>query len=278
MAKAKDLAGKRFGRLKCIKIAKKRFKGERIRWVCECSCGNSVEIFSENLLSGNTKSCGCLSHERIASHGMSNSRIYQLWSQMKQRCNNENNLHYKNYGGRGIKLCDDWISFKSFYDWAILNGYGDRLTIERLDNDKGYSSDNCTFVTKSEQSKNRRVNYRVNINGSVMCLYDACKHLNIDYSLVQNRIKNLNWPVDKALYTPRKKKTRCNSTVIKYKGMSLNIREWADYLHLSYKSLYGQLYRYKVKNGLKAISAECLEAVIKIQELTGTPTYAKGVI
>lgn len=264
MAKAKDLTGKKFGRLKCIKIAKKRFKGERVRWVCECFCGNIVEIFSDNLLSGNTKSCGCLDHEKTTSHGMSNSRIYQLWSQIKQRCGNENNLHYKNYGGRGIRLCDDWMSFKSFYDWAILNGYEDGLTIERLDNNKGYSPDNCTFITKSEQSKNRRVNYRVNINGSVMCLYDACKHLYIDYSLVQNRIKNLGWDVDKALYTKINAPTRCHATVLEYNGMSLNIREWSDYLKIPYKSLYGKLNRSKIRNGFKKIASQCLEEVVSV--------------
>lgn len=264
MANAKDLKGMRFGRLVCIRRSENRFKGDRVRWLCMCDCGKYVNVISDNLLRGSSTSCGCLRSSKITTHGKSKSKIYKVWCGMLQRCNNKKNSYYKNYGGRGIVVCDSWSDFSVFYDWAIKNGYKYGLTIERVDNNKGYCPDNCVFITKSEQSKNRRANYSVNIDGSVMCLYDACKHIDVDYSLVQNRIKNLGWDVDKALYTKSKSPTRCHATVLEYNGMSLNIREWSDYLKIPYKSLYGKLSRSKIRNGFKQITSQCLKEVLSV--------------
>lgn len=162
MSKYIDLTGKTFGRLYVVSRLEND-KHRKTRWLCQCSCPNKTELnVSGNcLLSENTKSCGCLRIEnnRIVriSHGKSNSRIYKVWQSMKDRCYNKSCSDYKNYGGRGILICDEWLNnFQTFYDWAIINGYSEVLTIDRKDNDGNYEPSNCRFVDRDTQNKNRR--------------------------------------------------------------------------------------------------------------------------
>lgn len=98
-------------------------------------------------------------------HGMSGTRLHRIWKSMRTRCNNPNCLSYKNYGGRGIKICDEWDEFLNFYNWAIYNGYSDNLTLDRIDNNSGYRPDNCRWVTVKEQCNNQRKNIYVTYNG-----------------------------------------------------------------------------------------------------------------
>jgi len=128
--------------------------------IVKCDCGNTKEVLYQHLKKGKTKSCGCKSTEMkvkySTKHGLHKSRIYQTYHDMKDRCSNPKNSHYHRYGGRGIVICDEWLEdFMNFYNWGMSNGYKDSLTIERVNNDGNYCPENCTWITNSEQQKNK---------------------------------------------------------------------------------------------------------------------------
>ena len=140
---------------------------------------------------------------RYPEHGLCNSRIYRIWSQMKSRCNNPNSNRYKYYGGRGISVCDTWnADFMTFYHWAIRNGYDDDLTLDRIDNNGQYSPDNCRWITIEAQQNNRRDNYLITYNGMTKTLTQWSTELNINLYTLKDRLNKRNWSVEKAFTTP----------------------------------------------------------------------------
>lgn len=154
-----DLSGRRFGKLKVIKRAES--KGKNSMWLCECECGNRKVVSAPNLKSGASQSCGCgvieATIDRSTKHGGCGSKLYDVWCGMKARCFNKNNKQYDDYGGRGITVCKEWKEdFATFQKWALAHGYKEGLTIDRRNNDKGYSPDNCRWITTAEQNANRR--------------------------------------------------------------------------------------------------------------------------
>jgi hypothetical protein len=178
MGKVRDLTGQRFGRLVALCYEIKpcgNVKQLKAHWKCICDCGNFITILSRNLISGNTRSCGCLqideARDRFNKHGMKDSRFYHLWASMKQRTTDVNHASYGSYGGAGITLDPSWFDFRNFRDDMYASylehvaEYGERnTTIDRKDNTKGYSKDNCRWATYSVQNLNRRFNRKLGDN------------------------------------------------------------------------------------------------------------------
>lgn len=173
--KVNDLTGKKFGRLTVIERCPVEYTktGNKVfKWKCQCDCGNTVNVVHSNLIKGVSGSCGCMQKEmaskRFSTHRMRKTRIYDIYANMKQRCENPNNPRYKSYGGRGISVCPEWLGkqgVQNFIDWSMTNGYNDELTLDRIDNNKGYYPDNCRWTTQEIQRNNQRKSIWIEIIG-----------------------------------------------------------------------------------------------------------------
>ena len=199
-----DLTKKRFGRLEVIERC--GVKSTKVLWRCKCDCGNEVVVRGADLRKGATHSCGCLQREllgkRNTRHGMRQTRIYNIWGLMVSRCTNPNTPCYNRYGGRGIELCSEWRdNFQAFYDWSIQNGYNDNLTIDRINNDKGYSPSNCRWTTRKVQANNTRRNHYLTYNGEKHTLAEWASAIGINPDTLARRISR-GWDTEKAITTP----------------------------------------------------------------------------
>lgn len=132
-------------------------------------------------------------------HGQRNTRLYHIWTSMKQRCCNPNHKYYDLYGGRGISVCEEWLQFEPFYEWAKSNGYNDKLTIDRKDNNKGYSPENCRWTTQKVQCNNRRNNVMLTCNGKTQTLTQWSEELGIGIDTLWRRMNVYGWDVEKTL-------------------------------------------------------------------------------
>ena len=194
MPKVIPMIGKRFGRLVVISEIGKNEKGEYM-WFCQCDCGNTTLGKGNLLRHGNKRSCGCLAKEngikvgnRTRKHGMHGTRLYFIWQNMKNRCNKPTDSHFHNYGGRGISVCSEWENdFSKFSDWAIASGYTEELTIDRIDNNKGYSPDNCRWVSKAAQNRNKRNSILIEYEGKTQTLSEWAREKGIHKSTLVYR-------------------------------------------------------------------------------------------
>ena len=214
MKEFEDLTGKIFGKLTVIQRAEDAYdKTGRAyrRWTCECSCENHTikDIREEHLLLGNTKSCGCLSAEtcgnNFRTHGKSETRLYRIWENMKKRCNCVTNSAYPRYGGRGIHVCDEWNNdFVAFETWAMANGYSDKLSIDRIDNNSDYCPENCRWATDKEQSNNRRTTKYLTCRGETHNVAEWSEMTGVPMYEIRFRLYH-GWSVEDAIFTPLKK-------------------------------------------------------------------------
>lgn len=205
MAKAMNLENQRYGR--AIVLKRVENKGRYVRWLCKCDCGNEFIALTQHLRSGSVKSCGCLLKE-IASqkfiklntkHGKHKTRLYKIWAAIKGRCFNKNNCAYKNYGARGITICEEWINnYPAFEEWANANGYNDTLTIDRIDVNGNYCPENCRWATRREQQNNRRVNHYIEYNGEKKTIAEWARTLKIPHNRISGRLSR-GWSIKNAL-------------------------------------------------------------------------------
>lgn len=199
-----DLTGEKFGRLTVIERAENI--GRTTRWKCHCECGSDVIVRQPDLKSGRTQSCGCIHSEQLAernrTHNLSKTRICNIWRGMKDRCYNPNCKAYKNYGERGIKVCDEWIhDLQAFFDWSMNNGYSENLTIDRIDVNGDYSPENCRWVDMTIQANNTRSNHLIACDGKTMTIAEWSRETGIKQHTIIRRL-NLGWDIERALKTP----------------------------------------------------------------------------
>ena len=187
-----DLINQRFGRLVvCKNIGK--ING-RNQWECLCDCGNKKIAITSSLTTGRVRSCGCLSKESSSERmkkmrqqqGKRDKRLSTIWLNMKNRCYNTKNNGYKNYGAKGVSVCDEWKnSFETFYKWAITNGYNANLTIDRINPNGNYEPANCRWVTQKIQQNNRRNNHVIEMNGKHHTIAEWCDILNVSKKKIE---------------------------------------------------------------------------------------------
>jgi hypothetical protein len=213
--KVKSKIGRRFGRLVVVAFSHVGPHPKRLaHWVCLCDCGTEKVILGKSLGTP-TLSCGCLQKEWASQpkperrkHPVagSRSRLYGIYCNMLNRCYSPENPAFHNYGGRGIKICDEWLADRGkFFDWALANGYEDHLEIDREDNDLDYTPSNCRWVTSQVNGNNTRTNHYVVFNGRRMSIASLARQIGMEYYNLHQRIVKLKWPLDKAVSTPIKR-------------------------------------------------------------------------
>jgi len=196
-----DLTGKRFNRL--VAISRAGHKCGRTAWLCKCDCGNEVITTTHSLNSKGTQSCGCYNRDngrKKRIHGKTKDPIYRIWSGMRGRCKNPTVMGYKNYGGRGIQVCERWDDFQNFFH-DMGPTYEKGLSIDRIDNNGNYEPSNCKWSDRFEQSNNRRNNRVYTIDGTTDTLAVLCRKIGIHHDIVRGRLR-WGWEVEKAFKTP----------------------------------------------------------------------------
>ncbi len=194
VAKPLDIAGERHGRIVAIKSVGRNKQGRL--WECKCDCGKTKIINASEFRTGKILSCGCYNSEIHTTHGLSRNpiiaKIFDRYHMIKERTTNPNCSRYKDYGGRGIRLWSAWEQIPSLFVAHILNlGWNPKLTIDRINNEKGYEPGNIRLVSYAAQNRNKRSNFHVTLYGKQMVLTDAAKELGLNYAQLQYWVRKL---------------------------------------------------------------------------------------
>lgn len=208
-----DLTGRRFGRLTVISHHHKN-SYDVSYWLCKCDCGKVKVVRGSAMTTGIVKSCGCynqeLRHLRKTNfkHGFSHKeRLYDIWENMKRRCNSPKNARYDFYGGKGISVCNEWLhDYVSFRLWALSNGYSDSLTIDRINNNGNYEPSNCRWATAKVQENNMSRNHILYYNGVSHTISEWASILGMTYSAVNHRVQR-RWSMERIVLTPQRNKS-----------------------------------------------------------------------
>lgn len=202
------MIGKKFGRLTVLErvddyVAESGRRDAAV--LCRCDCGNVKRLRASVLKNGNTRSCGCYRKEvssvRNSTHGLSHSRIWNIWNCMIERCEQKKNKSYKNYGAKGICVCDEWHKFENFVAWAMTNGYDENLTIDRIDSTKNYCPENCRWADRKTQNNNTSRNHLITFNGETKTMAQWSEETGISYAALKCRINRRGWSIERALTT-----------------------------------------------------------------------------
>ena len=235
--KTKDLTGKKFGKLTVIKF---HHTNHNKYWLCKCECGNETIVRGSSLTNGGTTSCGCGKQQL---NGASKERLYSVYNSMIQRCENPKSNRYNNYGGRGIKVCDEWKNnYFAFRKWAYENGYNEnatygKCTIDRIDVNGNYEPDNCRFVDMKTQAHNRNSNVKIKYNGEIHTLTEWANILDVTPTTLFHRYER-GWSVDNML-----KPNVRNEIVLTYNNKTHTLSEWSKLLNINYKTLQYRYYK-----------------------------------
>jgi hypothetical protein len=187
------LGGQVFGRLTVLRRA------NDAKWMCRCECGKVTYVVTTNLRRGNSRSCGCAQVQALLKHGGSGTPEHETWRGMRSRCRDSGSAVYRNYGARGISVCPEWEDFVVFLKDMGQRPYG--YDLDRIDNSRGYSKDNCRWVSRQRNLNNKRTNVLVEYAGKSQTIADWAAELGINYRTLNNRI-NRGWPVARALTEP----------------------------------------------------------------------------
>lgn len=202
-----NLIGKKFTRYTVLKMHHERAKCGAVLWVCRCDCGNERLVIAQNLIRGNSKSCGCLCRENTSkansTHRLTKHPVYKSWASMKKRCHGNDPHAYKYYGSRGIKMCERWERFENFWD-DMSPTWKQGLKIERINNDGDYCPENCKWATHSEQLRNTRLTRWLEFKGLRKSLAEWSEITAIPYKTIHSRLV-YGWNVERALTAPLRK-------------------------------------------------------------------------
>jgi hypothetical protein len=234
----KKYIGKKYGKLTIIDIT---FSSKSIPIAhCKCDCGKDHDANLYDVLFGSIKSCGCYrtekTIERSTKHGDAKERLYGIYLGMKGRCYNPNYDSYKYYGGRGIKVCDEWLeNYLNFKSWALDNGYTEKLTIDRIDVNSDYKPSNCRWATLEEQANNKTDNAYIEYNGKSQTLRQWCNELDLDYKLIVERFHQPCWKdksIEEKFFTPKRV-----AHTLTYNNETHTLKEWSEIREIPYPTI-----------------------------------------
>jgi hypothetical protein len=183
-----DVSGNVYGKFTVIKYDKEKSTPKKHYWVCRCECGNIKSVNIDNLKNGSIKACGCLKGQNSKKYLIQNKKLYKKWQHMKSRCLNKNDISYKNYGARGIKVCDEWLNYNNFANWSLNNGFDEKLELDRINVNGNYEPSNCRYVCRLINSRNKRDSKKYLYNGKIMSLKEIAISNNIEYKTLWKRL------------------------------------------------------------------------------------------
>lgn len=252
MIKDEQMINKKFGKWLVLQRTEERDSHGSIKYLCKCECGKEKLVDGYSLRSGISKYCiDCKNQKRYGKK--KNKRINIIYNGMKARCYNSNTPEYKNYGGRGIKMCDEWINNpQSFYDWAMDNGYEEGLSIDRIDVNGNYEPSNCRWVTKEVQDNNRRNNRKITYKGKTKTLSQWSKKYNINIVTLSDRLK-AGLSIEEALNKPVIKSG--GKILYTLNGETKLLSEWCKIYNINYQTAW--------KKSKKGYS---IEKILKIEK------------